>query len=482
MPPKQMPKHPAADSPFSVLFEQNRVPSPEETKTIQELLVEKTNHLAHLNSQVPKRRRGKKLKISRELRTDLEYTRRFIKLHRALISPWRRLPVEILSDIFLLTLEARNIDEDDVWMDDREGTLLLCQICSAWRAVALRTPALWNTLSIYASDLFCPLDWVSTWLDRSRSSPVSLQLLWDSLLVFPDVLNSVMSIFASHLHHTAELAIDGVQVFGLKIFDEHDEEYPKLTFRPLVEPLNAPLLSTVIAHLPQGSLRDWIHAACRASPCLTHLTTSHSSLDSFPIDNLTELNWFHPAPMSRVLQIFEHAQNLKQVDFHIDGPGVISSAKAFLGMKSISKMELCSYDHLGQFLEQAEFPSLVDLRVCFIDAWPGPELHSFLSRSSCALTTLDFSNCLISQKKIITCLRHRACNSLESLSVQECSPPAANTLLQHLMFYGPSVHSATPASEPLSCKTSVQRTVFSLLWSSRVFSQPCLWVSLHQLD
>ncbi|KAJ6502249.1 hypothetical protein C8R45DRAFT_975889 [Mycena sanguinolenta] len=34
---------------------------------------------------------------------------------------------------------------------DRAGTLLLCQICSAWRAIALRTPALYmcqNTLPV----------------------------------------------------------------------------------------------------------------------------------------------------------------------------------------------------------------------------------------------------------------------------------------------------------------------------------------------
>lgn len=186
---------------------------PEERRTIQELLVEKKSHLAHLNSQVPKRRSGKKLTIPRELRLELDYTRRFIKFHRTLISPWRRLPVEIMSEIFLFTLKSRNggnnIDEDEAWIDDRPGTLLLCKVCSAWRAVAIGTPALWNTLSLTANYVRRhPLDWVSTWLDRSRSFPVHLQLFWDNE-VLPNTVFSALSKFASHLDHTVELAIDG---------------------------------------------------------------------------------------------------------------------------------------------------------------------------------------------------------------------------------------------------------------------------------
>ncbi|KAJ7366553.1 hypothetical protein DFH08DRAFT_680624, partial [Mycena albidolilacea] len=142
MPAKRTPKPEGfhvADSPFSALYETGRVPSVQETKMIQELLVEKKAYLAHLNSKVPKRRTGKK--FPRELRLQLDYTRRFIKFHQALIAPWRRLPVEIMSEIFLFTLE---VDDDKYWDDDRWGTLLVCKICSAWRAIALRTPSLWN--------------------------------------------------------------------------------------------------------------------------------------------------------------------------------------------------------------------------------------------------------------------------------------------------------------------------------------------------
>jgi hypothetical protein len=126
--------------------------------------------------------------------------------------------VEITSKIFVFTLKTRrrepkpsHYDEGDpTWIDDRAGTLLLCKICSAWRAIAMSTPALWNTLYLSADDVeWRPLDWVSTWLDRSKCFPVYLQLFWNHKTL-PDVINSLMSVaVVSHLHHIAELEIEG---------------------------------------------------------------------------------------------------------------------------------------------------------------------------------------------------------------------------------------------------------------------------------
>ncbi|KAJ7221031.1 hypothetical protein B0H12DRAFT_1241293 [Mycena haematopus] len=427
--------HPAADSPFFDLFEQNRDPSPEEGKMIQDLLIEKTAHLAHLNSQVPRRKSGKK--IPRKLRAELDYTRGLIKRFRALISPWRRLPVEILSEIFLFTLKDRGDTEDDfLLVDDRAGTLLLCKICSAWRAVALRTPALWNTLSLKSCHLLRPLDWVSTWLDRSRASPVSLQLYWDSQLPL-DIINSVISIFTLHLHHIAELAVEEAESYRSAWDPEHS--HPKPTFRPLVESRDAPLLSVIHLELPSDSvLWDWIHALCRASPRVTQLTTAQFSLDSFPVVNLTDLYLGDPIPMLQVVQIFEHASNLQNVSFHVERPAANCSARALLGMKSVSNLEISSDDLLGEFLEQTEFPNLVDLGLFQIYQWPDDAgFRSFLSRSSCALTTLGFFGCCITQENIIASLQHTACNTLESLYVQECVPSIADALLQHLTYNGP---------------------------------------------
>ncbi|KAF7363739.1 hypothetical protein MSAN_01031700 [Mycena sanguinolenta] len=374
-----------ADSPFFSLFEQNHVPSLEERKEIQELLAEKAAHLSYLNSQVPKRRSGKKHKVPAELRAELAYTRRWLDFHRALVSPWRQLPVEIMSEIFIFTLKYRGeSDQLEPWIDDRVGTLLLCKICSAWRAIALRTPALWNTLSVLAFE-----------------RQVYLQLLWDSH-THPDVMNSVVSVYSSHLHHTAELSIHG-HYSGPQI----GEPYPWLNIESEV---NAPLLSTVVVRLPQGSL--WS---------------------------------LRRVPMSQIFQIFEGGSNLRHLDINVDGPTVSSSAQSRLNMKSVTKLKITSYEYLGEFLEQAEFPSIVNFRIYYVDEWPGPPFYSFLSRSSCALTVLEFHECAISPEEITTCLQHSACKTLQLLFLDEPFPGDVDVLLRHLTYQGPK---HAPCSNP----------------------------------
>ncbi|KAJ6584667.1 hypothetical protein B0H19DRAFT_1106000 [Mycena capillaripes] len=419
------------DSPFFVLFEQDRVPSSQQKQMIQQLLAEKTAHLAHLNSKVPKRKTKKK--IPRELRAELDHTRRSIKFHRALISPWRRLPVEIMAEIFLFALEVtiQPDDADNSWNDDREGTLLLCKICSNWRSIAINTSALWNVLSINLHYVRRPLDWISTWLDRSRSMPVYLQIFWGHKAL-PDVINPVLSAFAAHLHHIAGLWIDGLDIENSELIDD---AYPQPTFPPVKSPSSfAPLLSIVGVDLPPGTAWDWIHAACRASPCLTHLTASQFSLD-WPVTNLTKLHLFDAVPMFKVFQILEQAPNLENISLDVDGPAVTSSTGNVLVMKSVSRIEVTSSDHLGQFLEQVALPGLVDFAIHQIVNWPEAEFISFLSRSACALRSLHFYDVQISQEQLIACLRYKAFNTLESLFVWECDPPAS-ALLQYLTYHG----------------------------------------------
>ncbi|KAJ7140685.1 hypothetical protein C8R44DRAFT_537561, partial [Mycena epipterygia] len=63
----------------------------------------------------------------------------YIDSHRALTSPARRVPLNIVQDIFLACLPThRNSD-----MSPTEAPLLLCRICSGRRAITLSTPLLW---------------------------------------------------------------------------------------------------------------------------------------------------------------------------------------------------------------------------------------------------------------------------------------------------------------------------------------------------
>ncbi|KAJ7661071.1 hypothetical protein B0H17DRAFT_1212358 [Mycena rosella] len=69
---------------------------------------------------------------------------RKIDSHQALISPARCLPRDIMEEIFLACLPTHR----NAVMSAKEAPLVLARICSAWREIALSTPALWALLRL----------------------------------------------------------------------------------------------------------------------------------------------------------------------------------------------------------------------------------------------------------------------------------------------------------------------------------------------
>ncbi|KAF8059236.1 hypothetical protein FPV67DRAFT_1518873 [Lyophyllum atratum] len=61
-------------------------------------------------------------------------------------APYKRLPVEVLSDIFVWTLDGQPVVFPPV--DCSDAPWVLRQICSSWRHVALNEPRLWNDVRI----------------------------------------------------------------------------------------------------------------------------------------------------------------------------------------------------------------------------------------------------------------------------------------------------------------------------------------------
>ncbi|KAJ7140702.1 hypothetical protein C8R44DRAFT_604206, partial [Mycena epipterygia] len=97
-----------------------------------------------------------------------------IDAHLALVSPARRLPSDIVRGIFTASMPTGNSI-----MAGEESPLLLCQICSAWRELALSAPRLWSSLHIVIPDrsrVDDLADTVTAWLSRSGILPLSLSV------------------------------------------------------------------------------------------------------------------------------------------------------------------------------------------------------------------------------------------------------------------------------------------------------------------
>ncbi|KAJ3828653.1 hypothetical protein F5880DRAFT_823668 [Lentinula raphanica] len=208
-------------SPFVELMGTNYAPSVDQSNDIKTLLVKPYAELERLEMEIT-RALCEKEKISN-----------FIEAHRALLSPVRQIPEEVLAEIFLRCLPTdtnatRSLDE---------APLLLTTVSRDWRRVALNTPRLWRTLHIYLPPhlnnraISRRAVGISTWLGRSGTLPLSIsfhtrfQPMRTPLrtgTAHPDFFNNarlLISTITSFGHRIGDLCLSLPPPF-LKMFDE----------------------------------------------------------------------------------------------------------------------------------------------------------------------------------------------------------------------------------------------------------------------
>ncbi|KAJ7442995.1 hypothetical protein FB451DRAFT_1057190, partial [Mycena latifolia] len=141
----------------------------------------------------------------------------YVDAHKALISPVRRLPLDIIQEIFTACIPTHR----NCVMSALEAPVLLGRICSSWRYICLSTPHLWARLHIVepqrpynASYLFDTkqdqrLETTKMWLGQSGNYPlsISLQSTHDRHLVSHNELIRTLLPFASRWQHISFTAL-----------------------------------------------------------------------------------------------------------------------------------------------------------------------------------------------------------------------------------------------------------------------------------
>lgn len=173
---------------FSDKLNSNYVPNEEEVATIKQLLVEPDKKLHDITGEI------EDIKAQLEkLFQEKEEINEQLKAHKALLSPARRLPPDVIQRIFHYCLPS---DRNPV-LSTREAPLLLGRICSQWRDIALATPKLWAAIHIAIpadppmpmppmgvtpppvapqTDHTTRIQAIATWLSRSDPFPLSISI------------------------------------------------------------------------------------------------------------------------------------------------------------------------------------------------------------------------------------------------------------------------------------------------------------------
>ncbi|KAJ7253491.1 hypothetical protein C8J57DRAFT_1473819 [Mycena rebaudengoi] len=149
----------------------NIIPDDAECQQIRDFLVDPRKEAVHLAEQIARMQ-----KVLEELTRKRDDLTEFIDAHLALVSPARRLPDDVVREIFVASLPANR----NCAISAKESPLLLCAICQSWRHLALSTPQLWASVHIVArsnNQTERMIDTVHTWLARSGALPLSMSLV-----------------------------------------------------------------------------------------------------------------------------------------------------------------------------------------------------------------------------------------------------------------------------------------------------------------
>ncbi|KAF7334830.1 hypothetical protein MSAN_02369700 [Mycena sanguinolenta] len=159
----------------------NYCPTDKEILELNALLVEPTLRLKGLDDEITKLQ-----KAIDKLAEERGRVAAYVEAHKALLSPVRRLPLDIIQELFVACLPTHR----NCVMSASEAPVLLGRVCSSWRAISLSTPRLWSSLHV-VEPLWSPDDPTSTllenkvarrleithtWLGRSGQCPLSISL------------------------------------------------------------------------------------------------------------------------------------------------------------------------------------------------------------------------------------------------------------------------------------------------------------------
>ncbi|KAJ7205956.1 hypothetical protein GGX14DRAFT_457755 [Mycena pura] len=169
-------------SAFATKLGTNYCPNVEEAAELKALLVEPVLRLKRLDDEIVEMQRA-----IDKLTEERNHVAAYISAHRALLSPVRTLPLDIIQEIFGACLPT---DRNCV-MSASEAPVLLGRICSSWRAISLSTPSLWANIHIaettsplmthipsviFQKKMAQRIEIIKTWLSRSGHCPLSISL------------------------------------------------------------------------------------------------------------------------------------------------------------------------------------------------------------------------------------------------------------------------------------------------------------------
>lgn len=337
--------------------------------------------------------------------------------HRGMLSPFRRFPQELLSEIFIHCVP----DAEESQHPARDAPLLLCWVSQKWRQVALSTPTLWTSLHFHDSfyeQKSCRLD--NLWFTQSRALPLDFSIICSSQNNMP-----VLDAYVSQAHRWRRVKI---------------ARYPESQLAPAPLPqlldVSAPAMeSAAFFFHPFGEAEvEWALKLMRSAATLRSITWAGPIEPLFQLSlvNLTSFNSESDMPTIQFLRLCQLAPQLKECNVYVgsDGEDVTLLHRVNVVHPTLQDFALTadntSYD-LGLLFSRLTVPALKHAKINGDGSiWPTQEFSALLARSACTLNSLSIGSFTIAADDLISLLqRDNLENSLTELDIHRLlgSPP-----------------------------------------------------------
>ncbi|KAF5372813.1 hypothetical protein D9757_011104 [Collybiopsis confluens] len=460
-------------SPFSHVLHTNYVASSTETQAIHDLLASPTQELSRLAGEISLLQKALETLTARS-----EGLKSHVDAHLALISPFRRLPAEIISEIFIRCLPT----DRNPTRSMTEAPLLLTVISKSLREIALSTPQLWNALHVFlpnssfsnsvGMEELEPLierrrEGLEAWFKRSRCLPLSISVylsgygrlagsVSDS---YVDFLKSIISFSNRWKRIQLHLSPFFVDMLNALVADLSPEDIPMLESLDVFYDSNTDNRRQGAAAVylpPSGSRKPQLplHGLISNAPSLHSFAVHHHShsMDhlQLPWKNLTSLTMKSDRDSSRLtvdqtLHLLANSPNLSTCTLGV----LLTSSAPGLDIPDIS---LSSLGALSLYFTlpsgDLPFPEVENQLFSIFSVIRAPILSRFafitqgfdlgrafgsipfaplLESSTCDIEELYLSFPLKSQDILVECLR--TLPSITHLYLESCMPSHNRFLL-----------------------------------------------------
>ncbi|KAJ6594316.1 hypothetical protein B0H19DRAFT_57877 [Mycena capillaripes] len=326
-----------------------------------------------------------------ELEDKRYYRRENVATFQRTLSPIRRLPTEILAQIFMLCRNNSLKSSTYSIADPREAPILLGHITSHWRSICHGTPFLWDRVIYLTSDHSMPsFPCIQQIFARSGSVPLSVQLTPSnraSLRMAPKSLpnDPVIGLFLELHGRLKEITLTIPSSDLLPPHSLHQNQtFPILVALDIVlaDPDGNPDVTSVLSVFTNAP-------SLRSVSLLSHCSPARSLVPALPWAQLTELELYMPIGLGEVRAILTQCRRLQSARFSsCAGPEDIEAPEGILQLANLQTLNLgIEDDNVPDLFFQAfSFPNLRDL-VLHAQAF-APTIQTLYDRSRYQLETL----------------------------------------------------------------------------------------------